>query len=137
MTFVTKKIDEVDVKEYGLGKFNQHFGTDIMGKLTIDRERNIWLRLVRYDLSSPGAVRYLFSWKNLNIDITLIFSPGEDDMSDTIAVEWGGMRFLGSEEQLNDVRKGRQTILCDFKEALISHSASSPNSQNIRYFFKF
>lgn len=138
MTFITSEIKDADILQYGLDRFNKYFGISrLSGKFTVDRERGIYLKIIRFELSEPGAVRYLFGWKGLNMDIKLIATVDKNSSVAIVTTSWGGLNLLGDKSKLDFLETEKQEILKDLKDAVTARNIEMPNGEKQKYTFNF
>ncbi len=124
MTFVNEKVSEQDIEKYGLRSINKTFlKPDIEYDWTIDREREIYLRVMGNNWQEPQEQKISFYWKGHLLRMDLKRVGNEDNVrGGKGGCTWSllpiGRKHL---ELPTELQIHRDQITHDLKEALTAY----------------
>ena len=120
MAFENEKVPEEDIEKYGLREINKKFMKgDFDYRWTMDRERDIYLRWMKYDLQDPCVQQISFFWKGALFRIELkVVCEGERGGKGSTTWSWNGMRRPETPKEQAIWDAYRAEIIADLKDAL-------------------
>ncbi len=141
--FINEFISDADVDKYGLKAIDEKFivGGTRSRQLTIDRERDIYLRNVAIGGGNEPEIRnqtqWSFYWKGYMLYLRLDLMgggglPGEPGWS-----RWRMIWLNGSHGLPETLKPDRQRIIADLQEALLAYKDFGAYSTNTDYRIEF
>ncbi len=125
MSFVNEKVSEQDIEKYGLREINKQFlKGDFEYDWTIDRERDVYLRIMGNNWQEPQEQKVSFYWKGhlLRFDLRMSTS-GKNVRGGKGDCTWS----LSSNNTLktlwlpDDLEVHREEVTGDLKQALSAY----------------
>jgi hypothetical protein len=123
MAFINEFISEEDDKKYGISEINKKAHVaNYKCDWTIDRERDIYLRWMRYDREMSGRNDFTFYWKGNLLDIALK-RHGDGVRGGKGWTTWAIWQFLGKNylQLPENLESYRKEIIADLKAALVAY----------------
>lgn len=127
MPFVNEKtISDADIEKYGLLAIDASYRKSAPPHdWTIDRERNIHLRLIQYGGRDPenNSASFSFYWKDREIPVYLWLASVESKGRTSATLAWQ-MKGVGSDKSLQWLPEThepyRSQIIADLKQSLVA-----------------
>ena len=124
MAFINERISAEDAEKYGIAEINKHFffGPSAVHDWTIDRERNVYLRLMKNDREEPTEHEASFFWKGALFHIDFKVTGGGEKTAEGwkgwTHWSWNGMRCPKNTDDQAIFEAHRAEILADLKDSL-------------------
>ena len=134
MSFVLEEIPQEDIAQYGLQEINDAMVVVGFGNgWVIDRERNIYLRWIRFDLEYRSEMKFTFFWKGSLLELAIkSVLTGEGTTSRSIIWKMDYALILPAE-----LEPHRIELLQDLRDALRAYKNFGVDSSSTRFEAKF
>lgn len=134
MSFVLEEIPQEDIAQYGLQEINDEMVIVGFGNgWVIDRERNIYLRWIRFDRDNRSEMTFIFFWKGSLLELAIEADPtGEGTTSRSIIWRMNYSLTLPSE-----LEPYRIELLQDLRGALCAYKSFGMSSSSTHFEAKF
>ncbi len=137
MAFFNERISAEDADKYGIAEINKHFffGPNAVHDWTIDRTKNVYLRLMKNDREKPTEYEVSFFWKNALFHIDLKVTGGGEKAAEGwkgwTHWAWNGMRRPKNPDDQAILDAHRAEILADLKDALTAFKDAGVYSRRV------
>ncbi len=134
MSFVLEEIPQEDIAQYGLQEINDAMVVVGFGNgWVIDRERNIYLRWIRFDQEYRSEMKFTFFWKGSLLELAIEANlTGEGTTSRSIIWRMNYSLILPAE-----LEPHRIELLQDLRDALRAYKNFGVDSSSTRFEAKF
>jgi hypothetical protein len=139
MAFVTEKASEQDIEQYGLRAINKTYSKGEEFDWTIDRERDIYLRKMRFHWHDPSRSDFIFYWQQHLLPIKIrsveyMGSPGK-----ALNQTWAVVPLYGSDVFWlpRDLEDFRVQITMNLKQALTAYGTHGSRGAYSEYIARF
>jgi len=137
MAFVNERISAEDAEKYGIDAINKDFimGSGAVRLWTIDREKNVYFRLMKNNRDEPTEYEVSFFWKGALFHIDFKITGGSEKTAGGwkgwTHWSWNGMRRPKNPIDQEILDAHRWEIIADLKEAMTAYKDAGVLSRQV------